>query len=467
MKLGVFALVGIFVVVVVLLFFQFCYKYRKRNGEVIEQNAYPMHELGASVSSSGKHSLDLSKHSYTYNHLTDTMKREMLQDPLVTDESKEKVKKELAENEKLLKNSARVSVPTLKINSDVPVPLLPPNEVSDVIGVCASSSSTHSLDISEHRYYDFHLTDNMKRKMLQDPFVTAESKEKAKKELAENEKLLKNYARVSVPTFKINSDVPVPLLPPNEVTDELEVSASFSGAHSLDVSEHRYYAIQSTDTMKKKKMLQDSLVTAQSKEKVEKELAESENFLQNSEGVSVPTFKMNSDAPAPLLPPNEVTDELTVSASSSGERLLDMSEHRYYDIHSTDTVKREMLQDPLVTAESKEKVEKELTENKKLLNSGVLCPLNEVTDEIGVSASSSGAHSLDMSEHRYCDIQLTDIVKREMLQNPLVTAKSKEKVKKELAESEKLLQNSARVSVAQNEEEGKLLGETEKLLERQ
>ena len=391
MKLGVFALVGIFVVVVVLLFFQFCYKYRKRNGEVIEQNAYPMHELGASVSSSGKHSLDLSKHSYTYNHLTDTMKREMLQDPLVTDESKEKVKKELAENEKLLKNLARVSVPTLKINSDVPVPLLPPNEVSDEIGVCASSSSTHSLDISEHRYYDFHLTDNMKRKMLQDPFVTAESKEKAKKELAENEKLLKNYARVSVPTFKINSDVPVPLLPPNEVTDELEVSVSSSDTHSLDVSEHRYYVIQSTDTMKKK-MLQDSLVTAQSKEKVEKELAESEKLLQNSEGVSIPTFKMNSDAPAPLLPPNEVTDELTVSASSSDTHSLDVSEHRYYDIHSTDTMKRELLQNPLVTVKSKEKVEKELAENETLLRNSARVTVTQNKEEGKLLAETEKLH---------------------------------------------------------------------------
>ena len=230
MKLGVFALVGIFAAVVVQLLFQFYHKIRKRDGEVREQTAYPMHhdarittielqpiskmnsgvpapllpsnkvtnELGVSVSSSNTQSLDMSEHRYSDIHLTDTMKKEMLQDPLVTAESKEKVEKELAENEKLLNNSARASGSTVKMNSGVPRPLLPLNEVTNELGVSVSPSCAHSLDTSEHRYSDFQLTDTVKRKMLQDPFVAPESKEKIKKELAENEKLLENSERVSV-----------------------------------------------------------------------------------------------------------------------------------------------------------------------------------------------------------------------------------------------------------------------------
>ena len=232
MKLLVVALFGIIVVVllaVVVLLFLFFPKYRKRNADVREQNEYPMNcdarmttiglhppnkmnsnfalpllpslevtdEGEVSVRSSGTHSLDLSEHKYSYIYLTDTMKRKMLQDPNVTAESKEKIKNELAENEKLLKNSERVLVPTCKMNSHFPSPLLPSLEITDERGVSVSSSGTHSLDLSEHRYSYIYLTDTMKRKMLQDPNVTAESKEKVQKELAEKEKLLRKYEKVS------------------------------------------------------------------------------------------------------------------------------------------------------------------------------------------------------------------------------------------------------------------------------
>ena len=136
----------------------------------------------------------MSEHRYSEIQSTDTMKREILQDLFVTAESKEMAKKELAESEKLLKYSARVSVPTFKMNSGVHPPLLPSNKVTDELGV----SIIHSLDMSEHRYSEIQSTDTMKREILQDPFVTAESKDMVKIELAENEKLLKSSARVSV-----------------------------------------------------------------------------------------------------------------------------------------------------------------------------------------------------------------------------------------------------------------------------
>ena len=143
MKLMVFALIGItfvvLMVLVVLLLVEFCPKCRKSIVEVREQTAHPMHcdarmtAVGlhttckmnshfpppllpsnvitnerlsvSSISSSGTRSLALSEHRYSYIHLTDTMKKEMLQDPSVTAESKEKVQKELAEKEKLLRKS--------------------------------------------------------------------------------------------------------------------------------------------------------------------------------------------------------------------------------------------------------------------------------------------------------------------------------------------------------------------------
>ena len=96
------------------------------------------------------------------------------------------------------------------------------------------------------------------------------------------------------------------------------------------------------------------------------------------------------------------------------------------------------------------------------MNSGFPLPLMtslEVTDESGVPVGSSGAHSPDLSEHRYSDPQITDAMKRKMLQDPNVTAESKQKVQKELAEKEKLLRKSLKVSGEGKEEEGKLLVE--------
>ena len=333
MKLGIFNLVvGIFVVVVVLvavvlLLSLFYHKYRKKNIEVREQTTFPKH------------------------------------------------------------HDARMTTielhPTSKVNSGVPPPLLPSNEETSEFGVSVSSSSTHSSDMSELRYSDVHLTDTVKKEMLHDPFVTTESKEMVKKELAENEKLLKNSAGVSVPTFKMNSGVHPPLLPSNEVTDELGVSI----IHSLDMSEHRYSEIQSTDTMKRE-ILQDLFVTAESKEMAKKELAESEKLLKYSARASVPTFKMNSGVHPPLLPSNEVTDELGVSIIHS----LDMSEHRYSEIQSTDTMKREILQDPFITAESKDMVKIELAENEKLLKSSARVSVAQNEEEGKLLAEIDNLH---------------------------------------------------------------------------
>ena len=93
-------------------------------------------------------------------------------------------------------------------------------------------------------------------------------------------------------------------------------------------------------------------------------------------------------------------------------------------------------------------------------------PQSLVTDEFEKYDSSSGTHSQDLSEHEYSYAQLTDTMKREMLQDPNVTAESKEKVKKGLAEKEKLLSKSPNVSAAVNEEEGKILAEFDHLYQR-
>ena len=233
MKFMVFTHIGItfvvLMVLVVLLLFQFCPKCRKRNAEVRKQTVHLIHS-DVRMKAVGLH-------------------------------------------------------PTCKMESNFPPPLLPSLEVTDQLGVPGSSSGIHTLDLSDHRYSDIHLTDTMKRKMLQDPFVTGESKEKVKKELTENEKLLKNSTKVSFPSCKMNSDFPPPLLPSNEVTDERGVSVSSSSTHSLDLSEHEYSYIHLTDTMKKK-MLQDPFVTAESKKKVKQVSLERKTFTKFCKNVN-------------------------------------------------------------------------------------------------------------------------------------------------------------------------------------
>ena len=100
------------------------------------------------------------------------------------------------------------------------------------------------------------------------------------------------------------------------------------------------------------------------------------------------------------------------------------------------------------------------------MNSGLMTSL-EVTDERGVSVGSSGAHSPDLSEHTCSDPQITtDAMKREMLQDPNVTAENIEKVQKELAKKGNLFRKSEKVAAAENEEEGNLLEEFDHLYER-
>ena len=97
-------------------------------------------------------------------------------------------------------------------------------------------------------------------------------------------------------------------------------------------------------------------------------------------GLHTPS-KMNSGFPPPSMSSLEVTAERGVSVGSLGAHSPDLSEHTCSETQINDAMKREMLQDPNVTVENNEKVQKELAKKGNLFRKSEKVSATEKEEE--------------------------------------------------------------------------------------